>query len=74
MNLPSNCSTYNESKITVKEIIIPNTNEVFYYKKDTKNKDINLYIFNKKINGYTPMPRNHIYYGKLMEKILEDDL
>jgi hypothetical protein len=71
MTLPSNCIPYSESKVSVNEIIIPESNETFYYKRDPNDGNIIIYLFNKKLNGYTPMPRTHIFYANIMEQILE---
>jgi hypothetical protein len=72
MELPSNCDPYSEKKIKVKEILLEQTNEKFYYiVTDPIKHDIELFLFNKKINGYMPMPRNYPYYGELMRKIIE---
>lgn len=70
MELPSNCIPYQETKINVNEIIIEETGEKYYYKKD--NDDIQIYSYNQKLDGYTPMPRSHKFYGQIMEKILSN--
>jgi hypothetical protein len=68
MELPSNCMPYSEKKVTVQEVVIPDTNEKFYFRKT--NGNVSLYMYNKKLKGYSPVPRSHPYYGKLMSKIL----
>jgi len=73
MILPSNCIPYGEKKISVKEITLPDTNEKYYYKYDPEFKDISLFLFNKKLQGYTLMPRTYYHYGKLIEKIIEKE-
>jgi hypothetical protein len=67
MELPSNCHPYTEKKVKVNEIIFDSTGEKYYY---TKNPDVNLFLYNKKLKGYTPMPRSYPYYGDLMSAIL----
>jgi hypothetical protein len=71
MDLPSNCVPYKEAKVNVQEIIVTETGEKFYYKKDKDKVDI--YVFNSKLKGYTPMPRTHRFYGHIMEQILTEE-
>ena len=73
MELPSNCDPYAEKKVKVQEIILEQTGDKFYYTITPKNnsQDIQLYLFNKKLKGYMPMPRSYSYYGELMSKIME---
>jgi superfamily II DNA or RNA helicase len=68
MELPSTCKPFSEKKVTVEEILLPDSDEKFYYKKDEEK--INLYHFNKKLNGYAPMLRSHPKYGQLMEAVM----
>lgn len=69
MTLPSNCKQFQEAKVQVQEISIPDTDEKFYYKQD--GADIKLFSFDKKLNGYTAMPRSHRFYGQVMEHVIE---
>jgi hypothetical protein len=77
MDLPSTCRPYSEQKIKVSEIVLPGSNEKFYYKKESADKennlDVKLYHFNKKLNGYAPLLRTHPLYGDLMAAILMKD-
>lgn len=67
--LPSNCKPFVESKITAQEITVDGTDEKFYYTRDKDN--VRLFSFDKKLNGYVPMPRSHRYYGTVMERVLD---
>ncbi len=69
MTLPNNCHPYKEKKVTADEIILESTGEKYYYKKNSDG-GFTLYNFNKKLNGYTPMPRNHVHYGDLMAQLI----
>jgi hypothetical protein len=72
MTLDNACKPYREKKITANEIIFEPTGEKFYFKRNEKNRsDIDIYAFNKKLNGYIPMDRSHPYYGSIMESILK---
>lgn len=72
MTLPNACKPYSEKKVTAQEILDEITGEKFYYKKSTDNHlDIDIYMFNKKFNGFTPMPRNHPRYGSIYSMIIE---
>jgi hypothetical protein len=73
MTLPSNCVPYSEKKIKVQEIMLDDTGEKYYY-QITPSKNILLYLFNKKLKGYTPMPRSHPYFADLNKKIIAEDL
>jgi hypothetical protein len=68
MELPSSCTQYSEKKVAVEEIILPNIDEKFYYKKD--NDDITIYHMNKKINGYAALPLSHPLYADIMSAIV----
>lgn len=70
MTLPNSCKPYSEKKVTAKEIKLTSTGEKFYYKKSSSG-EVDLYHFNKKLQGYTPMPRNHPHYAELIEKVME---
>lgn len=70
MILPSNCKQYQESKVQVHEISIPDTVDKFYYQKN--GSTIKLFAFDKKLNGYTSMPRSHRFYGQVMEHVMEN--
>lgn len=69
MELPSSCQEYSEKKVSVNEIMIPNSSEKFYYKKGPDG-NITLYHYNKKLNGFAPMLRANILYGNIMEAVL----
>lgn len=72
MTIPSTCQAYHEKKVEVDEFIYKPTGEKFYYKFDPKNKTkIDLYFFNKKLNGYTNMPRNYPLYGSIYSAVYE---
>ena len=71
MLLPNACQVYSEKKLKVMEIIFEPTGEKFYYTRDADG--FKLYLFNKKINGYTAMGRSHPNYGAIMEKLLLAD-
>lgn len=71
--LPNNCEPYTEKKVDVEEVLIPETDEKFYYRKDPTNGSIKVYGFNKKLNGYTPIPRSHRYYSNIVSKIILGD-
>lgn len=71
MTIPSLCKPYSVSKIKVEEIIVPGIPDKFYYKLNGDNPEI--YYFDKKINGYTHLPKTHEYYGSIMEAILKKD-
>lgn len=75
MELPSTCRPYEEKKITVEEIVLPDVAEKFYYRKDVIDgvPDYKLYNFNKKLNGYAPLPRTHPFYGDIMAAIILKD-
>ncbi len=71
MTIPNHCKPLKKKTVTAEEIIYEPTGEVFYYKKNPENPlDIHLYIFNKKLNGYINMNRDHKLYAELYEKIL----
>lgn len=69
MELPNTCLPFVEKKINVQEILVPGTDEKFYYSIDS-NKNIHLYHFNKKLNGYAPMLSSHPLYGNIMEAVV----
>lgn len=69
MTLPNNCIPYAETKVDVKGITIDGTDDKFYYKIVGDMPTI--YMYNKKIQGYTEMPRSYPYYGAIMEKLLK---
>jgi hypothetical protein len=71
MNLPSTCKPYSEKQVSVDEIILPDSDEKYYFKKNTDGK-ITLYHFNKKLNGYAPMQRTHPKYGEVMFAIVSN--
>lgn len=71
MLLPNTCQPYVEKKLTANEIVLEETGDKYYYRKDTMTGDISLYYFNKKLNGYTSMQRSHPHYGQLMSKLTE---
>ncbi len=75
MELPSTCKPYSEQKVRVNEIMIPDSDEKFFYRKTTEgsvdgSEQIKLYHFNKKLNGYAPLLRTHPLYGDIMEAIV----
>ena len=75
MDLPSTCRPYSEQKIQVQEIVIPNHDEKFFYRKTIDNdangnEQFKIYHFNKKINGYAPLLRTHPLYGDIMETLI----
>jgi len=71
MNLPNSCEVYSEKKISVKEIIYEPTGEKYYYKINPKNNnDIVVYMFNKKLNGYTEMPNDNVIYSYIIHKLI----
>jgi SNF2 family DNA or RNA helicase len=69
MELPSTCQPLDEKKVTVKEIILPDVDEKFYYKKNTDGS-IRIYHFNKRLNGYAPVPRSHALYADIMSAVV----
>lgn len=73
MILPSNCVQYKETKVTAKELTLPDSKDKYYYKIDKKFNDISLYSYDKKLNGYVPMPRTHYHYGTLMQMIINKE-
>ena len=74
MTLPSVCKPHSEKKVKANEIIYEETGEKYYFKRNPLvPTDIDIYMFNKKLNGFTPMLRSYPHYGAIMEKILEND-
>lgn len=69
MELPNTCHPLIEKKVAVQEIIVPNIEEKFYYTIDS-DKNIKLYHFNKKLNGYAPMLRTNPFYANVMEAVV----
>jgi hypothetical protein len=69
MELPSNCTQYTEKKVAVEEIVLPNIEEKFYYKKNEKG-DVTIYHMNKKLNGFAPLPHSHVLYTDIMAAII----
>lgn len=72
INTPSNCEPHTEVKVSVKEISLPETKEKYYYK--ITDGEIDLFMYNHKLQGFTPMPRTHYMYGALMKKITSEEL
>lgn len=68
MELPSTCRALSEKKVTVEEIVVPGSDETFYYKKE--GDAIHIYHMNKKINGYALLPRAHPLYADIMSAIV----
>ncbi len=68
MELPNTCTPFAEKKVDVQEIVIPNIEEKFYYKKT--DDTIKLYHYNKKLNGFAPMLRTHPLYANVMEAVV----
>ena len=64
----SRCHEYKEIKLKVHKITIPDIDIDYYYKKDGDH--IELYSFNEKLQGFTPMPRDNPHYGVLMERLI----
>jgi hypothetical protein len=74
MTLPNACKPYSEKKVSASEIIDSVTGEKFYYKRNPDNHlDVDIYMFNKKLNGFTPMPRSHARYGAIYSAVLDKD-
>mgnify|MGYP003492913406 FL=1 len=72
MSIPSTCRDYQEKTVQVNEFIFSPTGETYYYKIDPKDKtNIQLYFFNKKLNGYTNMPRSYPHYGEIYSGIYD---
>ena len=69
MELPDTCYPTTEKKVTVQEIMVPGVAEKFYYSIDAE-KNIKLYHFNKKLNGYAPLLRTNPFYANIMEAIV----
>lgn len=69
MELPNTCHPFSEKKVNVQEILVPGIDEKFYYSIDSQ-KNIKLYHFNKKLNGYAPMLATHPLYGNVMEAVV----
>lgn len=70
MTIPNTCRPMNEKKVEVNEFIFKTTGEKYYYKVNPKDKtQIDLYLFNKKLNGYTNMPRSYPHYGDIYSAI-----
>jgi superfamily II DNA or RNA helicase len=71
LGLPNPCMPMTEKKIKANEIGIVGVNKKFYYTKDNTDNKIVIYQFNNKINGYTIMNSNDMYYSDLIRKILK---
>lgn len=72
MNIPNTCQPYQEKQVSVNEFIFKPTGETYYYKQDPEDKtNINIYFFNKKLNGYTNMPRSYPHYGQIYSGIYQ---
>lgn len=69
MELPNTCHPFSEKKVNVQEILVPGIDEKFYYSIDSQ-KNIKLYHFNKKLNGYAPVLATHPLYGNVMEAVV----
>jgi len=72
--LPDPCLVPDEKQIEVHEIILDQTGEKFYYSSEKKEEElpiITIYEYQKEIDGYTILPKNHPYYADLMRKILQ---
>jgi superfamily II DNA or RNA helicase len=67
--LGNTCEQYSEEKIKVNEITIEATGEKVYYRFKSAD-DVELFSFNKKLNGFAPMSRSNKYYGSLVARIL----
>jgi len=67
MEIPSTCHPLVQQQVDAEEIVLPGVSEKFYY---TKNPNITIYNFNKKINGYSELPRSHPLYGDIMTAIV----
>jgi SNF2 family DNA or RNA helicase len=68
MGLPNPCSKYIERKVKTEivEIVDDQGKKVsFNYTRDP----LVVYVFNKKLNGFSPMERSHPLYGKVVETI-----
>jgi superfamily II DNA or RNA helicase len=67
------CKPYSAKSIETNELIYTPTNGdppiTFYYKK-TNPTDIQIYEYNKHLEGYIPIKQSHPYYGDLMRTIL----
>ncbi len=71
MLLPNNCKPYVEKKVSASEIIYEPTGEKFYYTFNKESNDFNIYSYNKKLKGYTPIPDKHPYRGAIVKKLLD---
>lgn len=70
MTIPNTCRPMNEKKVEVNEFIFKTNGEKYYYKVNPNDKtQIDLYLFNKKLNGYTNMPRSYPHYGDIYSAI-----
>lgn len=74
VTLPNACKPYSEKKISAQEIIYEPTGEKYYYKQNPEHPllDIDIYMYNKKLMGYTTMPQNHPHYHTILNKIIEN--
>jgi hypothetical protein len=69
MEIPSTCKPFVEKKLNAQVIKLPGSDEKFYYTKNNTG-DINIYHYNTKLRGITPMLRNHPLYGDLQAAVI----
>jgi hypothetical protein len=71
MALPSNCEPYAETKLKAREILVPQSQEKFYYRIDRGDGPplVQLYAFDEALQGYTEMSRSHPVYAHVIEAV-----
>lgn len=73
MKIPNPCQELKATK-TKATVIYDDEKNKYYYRINNKNTfDINIYVFDKSLNGYKNMDQSHRAYPQLVEKISKMD-